>query len=341
MRCRMGYGRGAMVVIALAAPLAVWAAEMRTEAWRDDFEVAESEAKQRGLPMLLHFHADWCVCCQEMEHTVLRDPVLLKQLRSGFVAVKINSDYRPDLRKRFHIEKLPTDVFLDPRGYVVQRTSGVHDRDSYLAMVARIAAAVTRSQAMHIASHTKPPLESPRVFESPRAGETPLPLGAAPPPIAPDPVRSNGVEPVPIAAIPAEPYRQSRPRETSRRWVSLGMRGFSPVALATRREWVPGDQQFSAEYKGIVYFLSSNTEQRRFQESPDRYAPQILGCDPVILDIADRAVPGDIRYAAFFDGELYLFVSDKSRQLFKHDPRRFVRAKHVLKVDELDEKCLE
>ena len=52
-------------------------------------------------------------------------------------------------------------------------------------------------------------------------------------------------------------------------------------------------------------------------------------------------MPGDIRYAAFFDGELYLFVSEKSRQIFKKDPRRFLRAKHVLKVDELDEKRLE
>ena len=61
----------------------------------------------------------------------------------------------------------------------------------------------------------------------------------------------------------------------------------------------------------------------------------------MILDIADRAVPGDIRYAAFFEGDLYLFVSEKSRALFQQDPHRFARPKHVLKVDDLDEKRLE
>ena len=56
--------------------------------------------------------------------------------------------------------------------------------------------------------------------------------------------------------------------------MSLGMKGFSPVALVSRRQWVQGDQHFAAEYKGIVYFLASAQELRRFQESPDRFAPK-------------------------------------------------------------------
>ena len=113
-----------------------------SESWHPDFESAEAEARQLGRPMLVHFHAKWCGPCQEMEHTVLRDPVLLKQLRTGFVAVKVDSDERPDLRKRFQVERLPTDIFLDPRGYVLKRTSGIHDRDSYLGMVASVDASL-------------------------------------------------------------------------------------------------------------------------------------------------------------------------------------------------------
>jgi YHS domain-containing protein len=87
--------------------------------------------------------------------------------------------------------------------------------------------------------------------------------------------------------------------------------------------------------------MASAEELRQFNEAADRYAPQVLGCDPVILDITDRAVAGDIRYAAFFDGELYLFVSEKSRQAFREDPDRFVRTKHVLKIEDLEDKRLE
>ncbi len=337
MRCAVRCPLAGVIFISLAWPLAASAAETRSDTWRHDFEIAESEARQLGRPMLVHFHAKWCGPCQEMEHGVLRDPVLLKQLRTGFVAVKVDSDERPDLRKRFRIERLPSDVFLDPRGYVLSRSSGIHDRESYLELVARIDAMFAQSRSTQMASQMKP-----LMTESPRATESPMPLGPTPPPIAPDPVGPSGAEPGPIAAaIGTQPAWDSNPRFSQRRWMSLGMKGFSPVALVSRRQWVQGEQHFAAEYKGIVYFLASAQELRRFQESPDRFAPQILGCDPVILDIADRAVPGDIRYAAFFDGELYLFVSDKSRQIFKKDPRRFLRAKHVLKVDELDEKRLE
>lgn len=331
MRCALCGPRAGIVVIALGWALAAGAAEPRSDAWRDDFEIAETEAKERGLPMLVHFHAEWCVPCQEMEHTVLRDPVVLKQLRTAFVAVKVDSDRRPDLRKRFRIERLPTDVFLDPKGYMLDRSSGIHDRESYLALMARMDTLFAQSRTTHMASQTKPLLSESR-----------MPYGSTPAPIAPDPFRPSAVEPVPIAAsIRTQPSWETNPRRSQRRWTSLGMKGFSPVALVSRKQWVQGEQQFAAEFKGIIYFLASGEELRRFKESPDRFAPQILGCDPVILDIADRAVPGDVRYAAFYEGELYLFVSDKSRQLFSQDPLRFVRAKHVLKVDDLDEKRLE
>jgi YHS domain-containing protein len=120
----------------------------------------------------------------------------------------------------------------------------------------------------------------------------------------------------------------------------VGLRGYSPVSLFDSRRWVQGNKQLTAEYKGVAYQMASRQELNAFRESPDRYAPQVLGCDPVILDVTDRAVPGDIRFAAFFDGELYLFVSEKSRHTFQEDPERFVRTKHVLKVDELDDKRL-
>jgi YHS domain-containing protein len=134
---------------------------------------------------------------------------------------------------------------------------------------------------------------------------------------------------------------RSAPYSAVRRPRMMGLHGYSPVALVASKQWVHGDPRFAMDYKGIVYQFTSADEFRRFRETPERFAPQILGCDPVILDITDRAVTGDIRYAAFFDGELFLFVSDKSRQFFEQDPERFVRTKHVLNVDELDDKRLE
>jgi YHS domain-containing protein/thiol-disulfide isomerase/thioredoxin len=338
MQFATGRARAGLIIAALALPLAVYAAELRSEAWREDFETAEAEAKQLGLPLLVHFHAQWCGPCKEMERTVLRDPVLLQTLRSQFVAVQVDSDQRPDLVQRFHIEKLPTDVFVDPRGYVLERSSGSKSRERYFSLVARIDAICTQTRSMRIASQTKTLApQTQRVIERPLMSQEP-----SPPPMAPEPVGPHLNEPMPIAtSIGAKPGFDTHPRSSERRYSSLGMKGYSPVALSMSRQWVRGNQHYSVEYRGIVYFMTTAQEQTQFRDKPDRYAPQILGCDPVILDIADRAVPGDIRYAAFFDGELYLFVSERSRQLFKQDPRRFIRARHALQVDDLDEKRLE
>jgi YHS domain-containing protein/thiol-disulfide isomerase/thioredoxin len=339
MRFALCGPRAGVMVVALVGSFVASAAQARADAWRKDFESAEAEAKETGRPMLVHFYADWCGPCMLMEQTVLRDPVLEKQLRTGFVAVKINSDRRPDLRDRFHVTKLPTDIFLDPRGNMLRRTSGEHSRTEYLGMVAEIDAMCARTRSTHMVSQTKPHLK-----EFSTDTESPLPLGPTPPPVAPDPARAlPQVESEPLSpAISAKQgWELKRPRSSQRQRISLGLRGFSPVALSSRREWILGGQEFAAEYQGIVYFLATSDELRLFKERPERFAPQILGCDPVILDIADRAVPGDVRYAAYFDGELYLFISDKSRQLFKNDPHRFVRARHAQNIDELKRKHLE
>ncbi len=337
--------RSAMVVlVAFAIPVGVAASGSDSGVWRDDFEQAEREARQLGRPLLIHFYATWCGPCKEMDRKVLHDPVLLKQLRSGLIAVKVDSDRRRDVRDRFHIEMLPSDVFLDPNGSILHQSSKAKDRQTYLSLVARIEARFVQSQAAHVASQTRPATD-----------ELGLPARQTPAPIAPSPIvaretarrvgrpgarTGGGTGPI-AAAIGSQSLERLKPLSMNGRRRPPGLKGFSPVSLAVRRQWVLGDQKFAGDYKGIVYLMASAEELTHFRESPERYAPQVLGCDPVILDVTDRAVPGDVRYAAYFEGELFLFVSDKSRQTFRLDPRRFVRTKHVLKVDELDDQRLE
>ena len=85
---------------------------------------------------------------------------------------------RPDLIQRFGIESLPTDIFLDPSGYVMDRSSGMRDRDRYLSMIARIDSRFAQTHKAQIAMQSKPALREP----------APL-LRPTPPPVAPNPVR--------------------------------------------------------------------------------------------------------------------------------------------------------
>jgi YHS domain-containing protein len=261
-----------------------------------------------------------------MNREVLSDPSVLRQLDSSVVAVKVDSDERPDLVQRFGIQSLPTDIFLDPSGYVLDRSSGMSERDRYLSLVARVEARFGQSQKAQIALQTRPTSREPASLSQ-----------VTPPPIAPSPVRRSPEQTQIAGATGLAPMRSPG----SKRAMGLGLRGFSPVSLVGDHKWMRGSDRFAYEYKGITYHMTSAEELQQFKDDSDRYAPQVLGCDPVILDVTDRAIAGDIRYAAFFDGELYLFVSEKSRQAFRDDPDRFVRTKQVLKLDDLEDKRLE
>jgi thiol-disulfide isomerase/thioredoxin len=112
--------------------------------------------------------------------------------------------------------------------------------------------------------------------------------------------------------------------------------GYCPVTLQSSRRWEKGVPQFSAQFRGQTYQMATEEALKNFQQDPVRYAPQFLGCDPVVVAKNDRAVPGSTRYAAFYDDELYLFSTDETRKEFKSEPDRFIREKVVLDLDQIE-----
>lgn len=116
----------------------------------------------------------------------------------------------------------------------------------------------------------------------------------------------------------------------------IALDGYCPVALAATRKWVKGDAAFSAEHRGQIYYLSSAEQKSAFEADPRKYVPQLLGCDPVILRDTDLAVPGSIRFGAYYDDELFLFATQENRTAFKSEPQRYTRTRVVRSADEID-----
>lgn len=115
------------------------------------------------------------------------------------------------------------------------------------------------------------------------------------------------------------------------------MKGFCPVTLWKTRRWEKGSPQFHSEYKGQRFQFAGREELELFQQSPERYVPQFLGCDPVVVWETDQAVGGSIQYGAFYDERLYLFTSDQNRQRFKASPDQFIETKVVLHVSQIQQ----
>jgi YHS domain-containing protein/thioredoxin-related protein len=266
--------------------------------WRQDFKTALTEAEEKRLPLLVHFYADWCMPCQRMEREVFPTPAVREVLGNRFVAVKVNSDHRQDLVRRYGVETLPSDVVVDSlSGRVIAVYSGFQDRVGYLANA-------SQAEARFISAHASELVVTKSVVNT----------DTAQPAVG---VMSNKIE-----LGEAQPV--------------VGLDGFSPVALVKKRQWNRGSPRLAWDYKDVTYHFSNRDELVEFRNNPEAYAPRLLGCDPVILWEQDKAVAGDIRFGAFFDDELFLFKSDDRRKQFKANPEKFIRLQHALKADQIE-----
>jgi thioredoxin-related protein/YHS domain-containing protein len=285
----------------------------KSDVWLHDFTEAAKSAKQAGRPLLIHFHATWCGPCRQMEKDVLHHSDVRDFLSRNFVAVMIDSDQHPELISQFEIKSLPTDLVIAPDGVVLLKAEGGRDRKTYLAQMRHIfdqfnaqpQTPADRSQDERVVRNNEP--DTARISEP---------------------------------SIEEQPAREDKPlvqmRTASEGKLLIGLDRYSPVALATHRQWKKGNTEFALVYQGIVYLLCDAEEYREFQSSPGKYAPRLLGCDPVILWNSDRAIAGSTQFGAFFDGELFLFTSPENRDRFKSSPTLYTRPQHVLKIDEID-----
>lgn len=118
-------------------------AQAAEDVWLTDFDAALAEAQRLDRPLLVHFYADWCGPCRQMEQNVLHREAVKTALRKHVVAVKINTDRNPEVTERYGINSLPTDLFIEPNGTRIVESTGYRSLNEYTTAVARAATRYT------------------------------------------------------------------------------------------------------------------------------------------------------------------------------------------------------
>lgn len=330
------FALGLCLIVTAAPAWRIAAAEPTPESvWMTNFSAALAEAKKLNRPLVVHFYGKSCPPCRLMEREVLHTPQLLKTLDDGFIAVKLDLVKHPKEQARFSVEMMPTDLILSPEGKVLARSEGylAGDKQKYLGTIARIdrqfaieGKRLAKSDAGDdpVDSNINRTDEAKSRTKDAIAGVTKPHDKLVPPPLEPKILGdgSTGKTPDPDNRLPAIPDY-------------VAMDGYCPVTLRMTRTWKAGSEKISLEHQGQTYYFSEASKRDEFKARPDRYAPSLMGCDPVTLADDDVAIRGSTQFGAYYDGVLFLFENAENRTKFKKDPLRYTRIKHVLKPEDI------
>ncbi|HMX39536.1 MAG TPA: thioredoxin family protein [Saprospiraceae bacterium] len=84
-------------------------------------------AQRQKKPVFVEFNAVWCAPCKVMEEEVFSQPAAYEYVNSHFLAFRTDFDSPSgkNIAQVYEVKSLPTVLFLDPQGVVLQRKTGM------------------------------------------------------------------------------------------------------------------------------------------------------------------------------------------------------------------------
>lgn len=128
--------------------------------WHEWGEEAFRKAKELKKPILMDISAVWCHWCHVMDQTSYSDKEVIRIVNSSFVAIRVNTDQRPDINRRYNVGGWPSTVFLTPDGGVITGATYVPP-DQMRILLRQVSEEFSRSSERRIpkASAKTPTLE--------------------------------------------------------------------------------------------------------------------------------------------------------------------------------------
>lgn len=103
--------------------------------WLEWGKESFDKARTLGKPILLDITGSWCHWCHVMDDTSYSDPAVIDLVKKNFIAVRVDTDQRPDVNRRYNMGGWPTTAFLDSEGKII--TGGTYIPPEQLREVLR------------------------------------------------------------------------------------------------------------------------------------------------------------------------------------------------------------
>jgi thiol:disulfide interchange protein len=91
---------------------------------------AVARAKAENKPLVLDFHAEWCIPCRRMEKEVFPNPKVAEQLKR-VVFLRIDTDKEPELSENLGVVGLPDIRFFSSDARFIDKSTGFITVESF------------------------------------------------------------------------------------------------------------------------------------------------------------------------------------------------------------------
>ncbi len=103
--------------------------------WLDWGRNSFEKSRSSGKPILLDIKGSWCHWCHVMDNTSYSDSAVIDTVNKHFIPIRVDTDKRPDVNRRYNMGGWPTTAFLDSDGRII--TGGTYIPPQQLREVLR------------------------------------------------------------------------------------------------------------------------------------------------------------------------------------------------------------
>jgi len=125
---------GLLLWTVLLAGIPAYASDHSAIRWYS-YEEGMVTGKIESKKLYIHFYADWCRYCKEMDKTTFQDAAVIAYLNANFIPIKVNFDRERQVASLYDIRPLPDNWFLASNGERISNQPGYIQPDMLIKIL--------------------------------------------------------------------------------------------------------------------------------------------------------------------------------------------------------------